>query len=331
VKALVLQSPHRFVVEERPAPVAAAGESQVRTRYVGICGTDLHLVEGTHPLRPYPRVLGHEMLGVATSGPLTGRDVVVDPLVSCGECVACRRGHRHVCERLQVMGVHCDGGLCDVVSIPERRLHPVPAGLDLEAAALTEPLAVCVHSTRRAGSLAGETVVIAGAGPIGLLLALTSRASGAREVLLLERSESRRALAGRYGFPVLDAADPAAEVRERTAGDLAGVVFDAAGAASLLPLLPGFLRPRGRLVLVALYGDPAPFDVSRAVFKELTTIASRVYEPEDIDAALALLAEGRLDVRPLVSDVIGFGEVSDACRRLLAREGMKVLIDCLRR
>jgi len=298
---------------------------------VGICGTDLHLVEGTHPIRPYPRVLGHEMIGVAMSGSLAGRDVVVDPLVSCGGCVACRRGHRHVCERLQVMGVHRDGGLCDVIAVPEERLHPVPAALDLETAALTEPLAVCVHTTRRAGSLVGETVVIAGAGPIGLLLALTSRASGAREVLLLERSESRRALASRCGFPLLDAADPAAAVRERTGGDLAGVVFDAAGAGSLLPLLPGFLRPRGRLMLVALYGDPAPFDVSQAVFKELTTIASRVYEPQDIDAALVLLAQGRIDVRPLVSDVVGFDGVADACRRLAASEGMKVLIDCDRR
>jgi 2-desacetyl-2-hydroxyethyl bacteriochlorophyllide A dehydrogenase len=318
------------VVEERPAPVAAAGEVQVRTRYVGICGTDLHLVEGTHPLQPYPRVLGHEMLGVATSGRLAGRDVVVDPLVSCGGCAACRRGHPHVCVRLQVRGVHRDGGLCDLVAIPEQRLHPVPAGLDLEVAALTEPLAVCVHSTRRAGPLEGETVVIAGAGPIGLLLALTSRASGAREVLLLERSESRRTLANRCGFAVLDATDPVAEVRERTDGDLAGVVFDAAGASSLMPLLPGFLRPRGRLVLVALYGDPAPFDVSQAVFKELTTIASRVYEPQDIDAALLVLAERRIDVRPLVSGVIGFAEVGDTCRRLLASEGMKVLIDCRR-
>jgi len=230
-----------------------------------------------------------------------------------------------------VMGVHRDGGLCDVVAIPEQRLHPVPAGLDLEAAALTEPLAVCVHSTRRAGPLAGETVVVAGAGPIGLLLALTSRASGALEVLLLERSESRRALANQYGFPVLDGADPAAEVRERTGGDMAGVVFDAAGAGSLMALLPGFLRPRGRLMMVALYREPAPFDVSQAVFKELTTIASRVYEPEDIDAALGLLARGEIDVRPLISDVIGFGEVDDACRRLHASEGMKVLIDCQRR
>jgi threonine dehydrogenase-like Zn-dependent dehydrogenase len=130
---------------------------------------------------------------------------------------------------------------------------------------------------------------------------------------------------------VLEAADPVAEVRERTGGDLAGVVFDAAGGASLLPLLPAFLRPRGRLMLLALYGDPPPFDVSQAVFKELTAIASRVYEPEDIDAALVLLARGEIDVRPLVSDVVGFDQVGEACRRLLASEGMKVLIECQRR
>lgn len=324
--ALVLTAPDMFSVEQREPPDAAEGQVAVDVGWVGLCGTDLHIVEGSHPRARLPLVLGHELVGRAIGGSLNGRAVVVDPLIADGTCAACVLGERHVCANLRLIGIDRDGGLSGRVVVDADRLHAVPDGLDLTVAALAEPLAVAVHATRRASMGVGDRVVVLGAGPIGLLLALTSRLAGAAIVLVAERSESRRAFAASLGFDILDAEDPISDLHRRTAGWLADVAFDAAAAPAVAAVLPRLVRPAGRISLVGTYSRPVELDLQAVLFKELTLIGNRVYRPADIDSALAMLAADPELFRPLITEVVPLDRAPAVFDRLRAGDGVKYLV-----
>lgn len=325
MRAEVITAPHQ--VEARSVDLELPkGTVPVEMVYVGLCGTDLHYFEGTHPAAVYPRILGHELLGVARAGRYEGRLVAVDPLVNCGHCIACRLGHEHVCANLQVTGVHRDGGLVEVLGVAEHRLHPVPEGLDPEVAALTEPVSVAVHSVRRAGTVDGAGVVVLGGGPIGVLIAFVARAAGAARVVVLERAPARRVFAASVGLELLDHEAPEEHVARLTNRAGADIVFDAAGSPALSERIPLFLRPRGTVVLLGLQAAAVPFDQNQTIFKELEVRGSRVYSPGDVDTALDHLGAGRISVRSLVTKIVGLEEVGDAFGTLEAGEAMKILV-----
>ena len=324
--ALVLVAPDRFAVESRPPVEAAAGEVAVDVGWVGLCGTDLHIVEGSHPRASFPLVLGHELVGIARSGPSTDRMVVVDPLIACGRCAACALGARHVCANLRLIGIDRDGGLAGRVVVEPDRLHEVPGGLDPVVAALAEPLAVAVHATRRAAVGPDDRVVVMGAGPIGLLLALAARRAGAATILIGEPTPARRAIAAAVGFDTLDTEDPLADLGRRTDGWLADVAFDAAAVPAVAALLPQLVRPAGRIGLVGTYSRPVELDLQAVLFRELTIVGNRVYEPGDIDAALAILADDPAAFRPLITEVVALDRAPAAFDRLRAGDGVKFLV-----
>jgi (R,R)-butanediol dehydrogenase / meso-butanediol dehydrogenase / diacetyl reductase len=306
--------------EAGPGRAAGAGETVVEPVYVGLCGTDLHIAAGLHPRARFPLVLGHEIVGIAAEGRWAGRPVVVDPTVSCGRCPACARGDGHVCQDLRLAGIDGPGGLSDRVVVAEEKLHPVPAGLPLQVAALAEPLAVAVHAVARAGSGGGARVVVLGAGPIGLLTAMVARAGGARSVLVIEPADPRREIAARLGFETAAGAGGIA-----AGGSVADVVFEAAGAPEAVRWATRLVRPRGVIVIEAVHGEPPATDLRAVTFAELTLTGARVYRGGDIEAALALLADGVLDVTPLISQVVELEEVPAALRRLERGEALKIL------
>ena len=283
--ALVLTGVDRFAVEQREPAEASGDQVAVDVGYVGLCGTDVHIVDGSHPRARVPLVLGHELVGRALGGPFAGQAVVVDPLIACGTCSACQLGERHVCANLRLIGIDRDGGLSGRVVVDPDRLHPVPDGLALTVAALAEPLAVAVHAVRRAQVAAADKVVIMGAGPIGLLLAHAARRAGAVQIMIGEPGPDRRRFAELAGFETLDPADPLADLDRRTSGWLADVVFDAAAVPAVAALLPRLVRPAGRIGLVGTYGRPVEVDLQAVLFRELRLIGNRVYEPADLDSA----------------------------------------------
>src|SRR6478609_5046717 len=192
---IVLETPGRFTAIDVPEPVAAAGEALVRVHRVGVCGTDLHAFAGKQPFFSYPRVLGHE-LGVEVVDPgeapgelRAGDRCSVEPYLNCGKCIACRRGKPNCCTTLQVLGVHTDGGMRPLLRVPARKLNK-SAKLDYDQLALVETLGIGAHAAGRAQLVAGEFVLVIGAGPIGLSVIQFAQARGAT-LAVMDVSEAR--------------------------------------------------------------------------------------------------------------------------------------------
>jgi (R,R)-butanediol dehydrogenase/meso-butanediol dehydrogenase/diacetyl reductase len=336
MRAATYVGDQQFVVEERPPAPPGLGEVRLDVAYVGICGTDLHIKHGAMDRRvTIPAVIGHEMsgrvaeLGAGVSDWNVGDLVTVMPLQWCGACAACRAGHQHVCENLVFVGIDSAGAMQQSWTIPEHLLVALPDGLSLEHAALTEPVAVAVHDVRRADLHQGDRALVVGGGPIGLLIATVAVAQGA-EVLVSEPNEFRRAVAERLGVRTVDplAVDLTAAVDAWAPGG-ADVAFEVSGALAGLAGATHALRVRGRLVVVAIHNTPVPVDLFRVFWRELTLIGARVYEREDFERAVALVAGGRIPAAEFITSIEPLECVAHGFATL---EGggdvMKVLIDC---
>ncbi len=199
--SVVVDQPNRMAVCERPTPDPARGEVRVRVRYAGICGSDLHIFRGKNPFVAYPRIIGHEFVGridavgAGVSASRIGELVVADPVISCGHCHACRIGRQNVCSRLQVIGVHRDGGFSQYACVPAGNAYVVPNGLSASSASVIEPFAVAANVAHRTGVLAEDIALIYGAGPVGLnLMQVLKRVYGVR-TFITDYVDERLALA----------------------------------------------------------------------------------------------------------------------------------------
>jgi 2-desacetyl-2-hydroxyethyl bacteriochlorophyllide A dehydrogenase len=309
------------------ADAAAPGPGEVRLEvaYCGICGTDLHIAHGAmdHRVRP-PHVIGHEMsgrvaaLGAGVDGFEVGEPVVVRPLDTRGETAA-DRGFSHISRNLKFLGIDTPGAFQRSWTVPAFTLHRLPRELDLRLAALAEPLAVACHDVRRATLAAGETAAVIGGGPIGLLIALVARADGAR-VALGELNPARLELARSLGFEA-DSTPPV------DAG--ADVVFEVSGSPAAALAMTELAAVRGRLVVVAIHPTPPPVRLFDVFWKELELRGARVYEPEDYERAIELIAGGLLPLERLISRVEPLERLPDVFDELLAgTDDVKVLVDC---
>lgn len=321
-------------LQESQPPPLGPHDVRVRVAYVGLCGTDLHIVHGHMDDRvAAPQVFGHEMSGTvdavgdAVDGWQVGAPVTVMPLVWDGTCAACRAGYRHVCQRLEFIGIDSPGALQQVWTVPASTLVPLPAGLDLRTAALTEPLAVAVHDVRRGEVGPDDSVVVLGGGPVGLLIGLVARAVGAR-VLVAEPQADRRDRTARAGLEVVDptADDLAARVDDWTGEAGADVVFEVSGSAAAVAAATGLAKVRGTVVIVAIHPQPRELDLHRVFWRELRLLGARVYERIDFERAVELLADGVVPADAVLSDVRPLDETAAACAELADGKGMKVLI-----
>jgi 2-desacetyl-2-hydroxyethyl bacteriochlorophyllide A dehydrogenase len=280
-------------------------------------------------VRP-PQVIGHEMsgivaeLGEGVDGFSVGDPVVVRPLDTRGETPA-DRGFGHIGRRLKFLGIDAPGALQAYWTVPAFTLHRLPPSVDLRLGALAEPLAVACHDVRRGEVGAGETAVVIGGGPIGLLIALVARAAGAR-VLLVEPDSSRRGLAEELG---LAAFEPAHDLSEAIGEAGADVVFEVSGSGAGILAATKHAGIRGRVVVVAIFPEPKPVALFDVFWKELELRGARVYEPEDFEAAIALLGEGTLGVERLITAVEPLERAPEVFEELSAgRPAMKILVDC---
>jgi (R,R)-butanediol dehydrogenase/meso-butanediol dehydrogenase/diacetyl reductase len=322
VQALLYDGPGRMLVREVPTPVPGPGQVLLDVSHVGICGTDLLLARGgIARVRP-GLVVGHEFCGTVAGGDhdqvglALGDPVAVEPLLSCGACDACLRGHRHVCRRLGLYGIDAPGGAAPHVAVDAHRLHRLPAGVPLASAALTEPVSVAVHMVRRAGTALGDRVLVLGGGPIGLLVGVLSRHAGAARVVVSEPRADRRALLVQAGLEVVDPVevDVVAWAGQHLP-DGFDVTCELTGVPAVAAVLPFVTRPRGTVLLGGLTDRPAEVSLSDVMLRELTVVGSRVYEHHDVRRAVELLAAGAVPVELVVSDVVPLAEAAEVFAR----------------
>ncbi|CAL9394590.1 Sorbitol dehydrogenase [Nocardiopsis dassonvillei] len=320
MRALRLHGPRDLRVDEVPEPRVVPGSVKIRVGWNGICGFDVRNYldpvlpdEYLHPvLRTHgPHVQGHEFSGrvVETAADVRGLSpgavVAVEPLVFDGSCAACRRREYNLCENYGFIGLMGGGGgMAEYAVVPADRVHPMPEGVSPTVAALVEPLAVAWHAVRRSGMRRGDSVLVIGAGPVGLGLLMAARARGAGRVSVSEVSALRRRVAADLGADlVLDPTetDVVAAVRERaTLG--ADISFETSGAGTdAMASLLGALRKGGRAVTVS-EGPPVVLDPAVLAFTEIDLVGSFGYGPGDFPEVIAAIAAGSLRPKPLVTD-----------------------------
>ncbi|MFZ0042749.1 MAG: zinc-binding dehydrogenase, partial [Solirubrobacteraceae bacterium] len=323
MKAVYYQGPGQFVVGSGTALPPGEGEVRLDVAYCGLCGTDLHIAHGSmdHRLHP-PQVIGHEMsgtvaeLGAEVTGLAPGDKVVVRPLDSRGETAA-DKGVSHISRNLRFLGIDTPGAFQNSWTVPAFTVHRLPPDIDLKIAALTEPLAVACHDVRRARVAAGETVVVIGGGPIGVLISLVARTRGA-QVILSEVNTSRLAFARQLGLTVIDPGqtDVAQAIEDITAGAGADVVFEVSGSAAGATTMTRLAGLRGRVVVVAIFSSPPAVNLHDVFWKELEIVGARVYEPEDYENAIALVVSGRLPLADLITSVEPLEKLHEALEQL---------------
>ncbi|MFK0156594.1 zinc-binding dehydrogenase [Streptomyces sp. NPDC090499] len=320
---------------ENPPP--GPGQVELAPAYVGICGTDLHIFHGDMDARvSTPAVLGHEVsgrivrVGQDVEGWRPGEAVTVMPLRWDGTCPACLRGHQHVCQNLDFIGIDSPGAMQQRWTVPAATLVRLPDSLALDHAALVEPTAVAVHDVGRAGVRDGERVVVVGGGPVGVLIALVARAAGA-EVRVVEPSAGRRLLAERLGLTAWNSNGTNVPdlVREWTGDAGADVAFEVSGAAAGMDTAVEVLGVRGRLCLVAIHPRFREVNLHRFFWRELTLVGARLYDRSDFEKAVGLVADGTIPAEQLISKVVPLDEAPSAFEALEAGgDVMKILVDC---
>lgn len=313
-----------FEVKEIEARPPAAGEVQVRVAYCGICGTDLHAYHGNMDARVgFERILGHEMSGVISAvgdgveGWSEGDAIVVRPLDPGAPNPATEAGYHHISHNLKFIGLDTDGAMQQLWNVAAFTLHALPEGMRLDHAALIEPVAVACHDVRLAGLQPGEDVVVIGGGPIGILVAMVARDAGGK-VVISEVNPHRLKIAQQLGFDTVNPveADLKAEIEGRTGGKGADVVFEISGTQPGVDAMTAVAATRGRICMVAIHAKKPVVDMFQFFWRELKLIGARVYEPEDYDKAIALVAKGAIDADTVITDVSPLSDIQKAFEAL---------------
>ena len=278
MRALVLTGPGAVELREEPEPAVSGDDRLVHVRSAGICGSELHGARNLGFRKP-PLIMGHEFAGVTDDGD----PVVINPILSCGQCRLCSSGLRQICGQRSIIGVHRPGGFAERVAVPASALRPVPAKLSLDAAALIEPAANAVRAWNRAmaaTAVEDPRIAVLGCGAIGLFCLLTARANGVTDVHVTDLSPARLAIARRLG---------AASARTKLDGDY-DVIFDAVGAAATRAQSVHRQRAGGVAIWLGLADAEPGFDAAGLVRSEKRVLGSFAYSDQEFAGAAALLA-----------------------------------------
>ena len=315
MRALRCDEPGQLSLIRRDPPRPGAGEALVRIRRVGICGTDYHIYGGNQPYFDYPRVIGHELGGEVVEAPSgstlrAGQVVAIEPYLYCGSCRACRAGRTNCCRRLQVLGVHRDGGACDYIVVPERNVVPAD-GLGVAEAAMVEFLAIGAHGIRRSGAGPRSRVLVVGAGPIGISGAIFAKARGA-EVSVLDVNAPRLAFCA-DAVGVAQTFEVSGDIDTRLAratdDDFFDVVVDATGSPAAMQKGFGYVGHGGTYVLLSIVRASIGFDDPEFHKRETSLLGSRNATREDFDTVLDAMRGGAV---PLAALATHTGSLDDA-------------------
>jgi L-iditol 2-dehydrogenase len=333
MKALVLREYGNLVYEEAPTPECRPDEVLVAVKACGICGSDVHGMDGSTGRRRPPIIMGHEAAGViaATGREVTGWEpgdrVTFDSTISCGGCVFCRRGEINLCEERRVFGVSCleyrqAGAFADLVAVPQRILYRVPDALPFEHAALLEPFTIAFHAVSRSPAALNDTAVVVGCGMIGLTLVQATRLSGFGRIVAVDIAPEKLALAASLGATdTLDSAklDVVEEILHLTHGVGADHAFEAVGLAGTVALAIRSVRKGGAVTLVGNVTPQVELPLQTVVTRELSLFGSCASAGE-YGACLDMMSRGVIDPRPVLSAVAPLAEGAAWFERLYRKE-----------
>ncbi|MFH1295675.1 MAG: alcohol dehydrogenase catalytic domain-containing protein [Bacteroidota bacterium] len=313
MKALVYDG--KMSIQEVPDPTPKKGEALIRIRYSSICNTDLEILQG---YMGFKGILGHEFVGevITEKSKFSGKDVVGEINIYCGNCYMCQTGRKSHCTNRSVMGIFEHAGtFADYVVLPEKNLHVVPANVELPAAVFTEPLAAALEIFEQTKISPTDNVFIFGAGKLGLLITQVFRLSGC-EYTLLDSNPAKVEFARGLGLP-------AKKLDDLQADERAEICVDCTGSPDGIGVALKHLRPRGKLILKTTVANPAKVDFNQIVMHEFNIIGSRcgVFEP-----ALSLLSQRLVDVEPLITKVFAFNDIEEAFKLAAQPDSIKVLI-----
>lgn len=342
MKALVLEEYKKFVYREVPPPrLTEATDVLIRIKATGICGSDVHGMDGTTGRRRPPIIMGHEASGIIAEVGAgvklhkAGDRVTFDSTIWCGECFYCRRGEVNLCDNRRVLGVsceeyRCDGAFAEYLVVPQRILYPLPDTVDFTEAALTEPLAVAAHAAAITPCDLNDSIVVVGAGLIGLLLIQVLRAASSGKIFALDLDKGRLDLALRFGADaVFDAADPLTPqaLRDLTLGRGADRAFEAVGASAPIAAALACVRKSGSVTLIGNVSPKIELPLQSVVTRQITLFGSCAIAGE-YGIALDLMSRQKVDVRALVSATPPLSEGASWLQRLYDREPglMKVVM-----
>lgn len=324
MKAAVIYGTRDLRLEDVEIKDVKSHQAKVEVKWAGICGSDLHIytdfeaglvpIKDVHPLsgEKVPLTLGHEFSGIVreigaeVTNVKVGDRVCIEPIYYCGECKECRSGHYHVCRysNAAFVGIVSDGGFAEFCVTEADKLHVLPDNVTLEEGALVEPTAVAYHGVLESGLQAGQTVLVIGAGPIGLLTAEVARASGATKIFVSDVSNERLEIAKTMGathvFNPMEV-DVVSEILKETGGDGVDVAFEAAGVQVAMNTAVSATKRKGCVLVLALYMEPVKVNMFEALVKEITIKPTLAYVNE-FPQVIDLISSKRIDVQKVVTN-----------------------------
>ncbi|WP_202080218.1 zinc-binding alcohol dehydrogenase family protein [Caldalkalibacillus salinus] len=307
------------VIEKEKPEIREKNEVLVQIKMVGICGSDMHIYHGTNPLATYPRVIGHEVTGevveigeqVNTLKP--GDKVVLEPIDTCGTCYACRNGRSNVCQNLEVYGVHRDGGMQQYIVVPSANLHKVEPDVPYQASVLVEPFTIGAQANWRGQVQEGDSVLIQGAGPIGICCLKMAKLLGAK-CYITDLSEERLAFAKQSGADeVIHAGnkDVEQEIMSLTSGEGANVVIDAVCIPHTFELGVRVASNAGRIVVLGFTEQTSAIPQLPLTKQELTVVGSRL-QTNQFPNVIKRLNQKELNVDGMVTHTFPVEDIQEA-------------------
>lgn len=342
MRSLTFYGPKDLKVEEKAIPRISEDEMLVKIRFAGVCGTDNRIYQGTKKI-PSPRIIGHELvgeiveLGARVQQFEVGHRVTIYPMIPCGTCYICQSGRKNICVNRVTIGYELDGGFSQYVKIPAIAIEAgnvikVPEGLADEVVAASEPIAAAYHGIKRCNIQEDQTVVIVGAGPIGLYHTQLARLQKPSRLIVIEPQEEKRALAAEMGAThtvnPMDS-NPLQEVMSITDGEGADVVIIDVGIPKIIEDSLPYVKKGGTFLIFAgcPHGSEITIDPNEIHYKEINFTGSSASTPEIHAEVLQLLATGQMDVTKLISGVVRLDDWQQAFEMKNNYLGIKVLID----
>ena len=342
IKGVVYHAPGDIRVEQVPMPECGPGELLVKVDACAVCGTDLKSMLAGNPRIKAPKVMGHEFtglieeVGAEVGGFAAGDRVVMATSVSCGECFYCQRGHNNLCAELAPMGFSYEGGMAEYVVIPARAIRnghviKVPEGVPPEHAALAEPLSCAVNSLENCGIEDGDTVVVIGAGPMGIMNACVARVMGAGKIIMAELNPARLAQCGPFADLLVNSGeeDLVQVVKDQTDGIGADVVIVAAPAIPPQEQALEMVRKQGTVCLFAsLPVGKSMLNIDSRIlhYGEITLVGTSDSTPAQVTKAVEMIAGGTLRADLLVTHVLPLDGIHEAYELMKSGESLRVVL-----